>query len=148
MKTTRREFLHSSLSTLAGLTIVGFVSPTLISCGDDPTSSNTTDTGKSITVDVSALDTSGKAVRSDSPSGRPLIIIRRAGETFVTLLLICTHQACQGQDLSNSTSAISCRCHGSTFDLEGNVTKGPATVDLSSFPTVYDSSTKKVTITF
>lgn len=148
MNTTRRDFLQSSLNTLAGLTIVGFVSPMLVGCSDDPASSNTSDAGKSITVDVSALDASGKAVRTDSPSGRPLIIIRRAGDTYVTLLLECTHAGCQGTSLSNNTSGITCGCHGSTFDLDGNVTGGPAGRDLSSYVTVYDTVTKKVTITF
>ncbi len=148
MNTTRREFLQSSLSTLAGLTIVGFVSPTLIGCSDDPASSNNTDAGKTMTVDVSALDASGKAVRTSSPSGRPLIIIRRAGDTYVTLLLECTHAGCQGDSLSNSSSGITCGCHGSTFDLDGNVKSGPASSDLTGYTTVYEAATKKVTVTF
>lgn len=148
MNTTRRDFLQSSLSSLAGLTIVGFVSPMLIGCSDDPASSNTSDAGKSITVDVSALDASGKAVRTNSPSGRPLIIIRRAGDTYITLLLECTHAGCQGDSLSNSSSGITCACHGSIYDLDGNVTGGPASRDLSSYVIIYDTVTKKVTITF
>lgn len=148
MNVTRRDFLQSSLSAFAGLTIVGFVSPTLIGCGDDPASSNNSDAGQTMTVDVSALDANGKAVRTDSPSGRPLIVIRRASDRYVTLLLICTHQGCDGTDLSNSTVNIICGCHGSTFDLDGKVTGGPATNNLTSFATVYDASTKKVTITF
>jgi Rieske Fe-S protein len=148
MNTTRRDFLQSSLSALAGLTIVGFVSPTFIGCGDDPASSNNTDAGKTMTVNVTALDANGKAVRTNSPSGRPLIVIRRASDRYVTLLLVCTHQGCSGSDLSNSTVNIICGCHGSTFDLEGNVTGGPATSDLSSYSTVYDSVSKTVTITF
>lgn len=148
MNTTRRDFLQSSLSALAGLTIVGFVSPTFIGCGDDPTSSNNGDAGKTMTVDVSALDANGKAVRTNSPSGSPLIVIRRAGDRYVTLLLVCTHQGCKGTDLSNSTVNISCGCHGSTFDLEGNVTGGPASSDLTSYATVYQATTQTVTITF
>ncbi|HEY6171368.1 MAG TPA: Rieske (2Fe-2S) protein [Candidatus Kapabacteria bacterium] len=148
MNTTRRDFLQSSLSALAGLTIVGFVSPTFIGCGDDPASSNTSDAGKTMTVDVSALDANGKAVRTSSPSGRPLIVIRRASDRYVTLLLVCTHQSCSGTDLSNSTVSIICGCHGSTFDLEGNVTAGPATSDLSSFTTTYEAVSKTVTIAF
>ena len=148
MNTTRRDFLQSSLSALAGLTIVGFVSPIVIGCGDDPASSNNTDAGKTMTVDVSALDANGKAVRTSSPSGRPLIVIRRASDRYVTLLLVCTHQGCSGNDLSNTTVNIICGCHGSTYDLEGNVTGGPATNDLTSFATVYEATPKTVTITF
>lgn len=147
MNTSRRDFLQSSLSSIAGLTIVGFVSPLLFAGCSDPTSSST-DTGTSMMVDVSLLDASGKAIRTSSPSGRPLLVIRREGERFVTLYLECTHAGCSGDDLSNSTSGIRCACHGSTFDLDGNVTGGPASSDLTSFTTVYDSSAKQVTITF
>ena len=148
MNTTRRDFLQSSLSALAGLTIVGFVSPTFIGCGDDPASSNNTDAGKTMTVDVSVLDADGKAVRTSSPTGRPLIIIRRASDKYVTLLLFCPHEGCQGTNLSNTTAKITCGCHGSTFDLDGKVTKGPASSDLTSYTTVYDPISKIVTITF
>lgn len=146
MDTTRRDFLQSSLSALAGLTIVGFVSPVLTGCGDDPAGAN--DVGKTMTVDVSALDANGKAVRSSSPSGRPIIVIRRASDRYITLLLECTHAGCQGSSLSNSSSGITCGCHGSTFDLDGNVTGGPASQDLTEFITTYDATTKLVTITF
>lgn len=148
MNTTRRDFLQSSLSALAGITIVGFVSPTIIGCADDPASTNNTDAGKTMTVNVSALDANGKAVRTNSPTGRPLIVIRRDSNRYVTLLLVCTHQGCSGSDLSNSTSNIRCGCHGSTYDLEGHVTGGPATSNLASYTTVYESVTGIVTITF
>jgi len=149
METTRRKFLQSSLTTLAGITIVGFVSPTLTGCSDSPVDTGAgDDAGKSITVDVSSLDASGKAVRTSSPSGKSLIVIRRAGDTYVTLLLVCTHQGCSGTQISNSSSQLQCSCHGSTYDLDGKVTGGPATKNLTSFATVYDGATKKVTITF
>lgn len=123
METTRREFLQSSLTTLAGITIVGFVSPTLIGCSDSPVDTGAgDDAGKSITVDVSALDASGKAVRTSSPSGKPLIVIRRGGDTYVTLLLICTYQGCGGTQMSNSDVKLQYSCHGSMYDLDGKVT--------------------------
>ncbi len=38
---------------------------------------------------------------------------------------VCTHLGCITRYVSDE-SAIACPCHGSRFDLEGNVTHGPA----------------------
>ena len=38
---------------------------------------------------------------------------------------VCTHLGCITRQLSDE-GAIACPCHGSRFDLEGNVTHGPA----------------------
>ncbi len=38
---------------------------------------------------------------------------------------VCTHLGCITRYLSDE-AAIACPCHGSRFDLEGNVTNGPA----------------------
>lgn len=50
--------------------------------------------------------------------------IVREGQKLFALSSICTHRACK----VNSTAHRSfyCKCHGSTFDPEGKVTKGPA----------------------
>ncbi len=41
------------------------------------------------------------------------------------LSAVCTHLGCITRYVSDE-SAIACPCHGSRFDLEGNVTHGPA----------------------
>ncbi len=41
---------------------------------------------------------------------------------------ICTHRACKVQVQDDLT--FLCKCHGSRFDLDGKVTKGPAKRDL------------------
>lgn len=50
-----------------------------------------------------------------------------AGE-YVGLSAICTHQKCTLREVSNGK--IYCGCHGSEFDLEGNVLNPPATAAL------------------
>ena len=58
-------------------------------------------------------------------------IIRRDQQVFA-LSSICTHKGCKlrvADDLS-----FYCKCHHSTFDKDGHVTKGPAKRDLPRLP--------------
>ena len=43
----------------------------------------------------------------------------------------CTHQAC---DVKPSRGFLTCPCHGSTFDREGRVIRGPAEAPLARLP--------------
>ncbi|HEY8747890.1 MAG TPA: ubiquinol-cytochrome c reductase iron-sulfur subunit [Tepidisphaeraceae bacterium] len=63
----------------------------------------------------------------DKFRGDGFFIIRR-GRQITALSSICTHKGCKlrvADDLS-----FFCKCHGSTFDRDGRVTKGPAKTDL------------------
>ena len=51
-------------------------------------------------------------------------VIGGGGGVFA-LSAVCTHLGCITRFLSDER-AIACPCHGSRFDLEGNVTHGPA----------------------
>jgi Rieske Fe-S protein len=52
------------------------------------------------------------------------VVIRTSAETLAVLSNKCTHRGCILN--FNSSSGFECRCHGSGFDLHGNVTRGPA----------------------
>jgi Rieske Fe-S protein len=59
-------------------------------------------------------------------------LIRR-GERLVALSAFCTHRKCKLTAEPNRS--FYCKCHGSTFDLGGKVTEGPAKRDLAALPT-------------
>ena len=73
--------------------------------------------------------------RAGSPTDYPEGTVRfnREQKAFViggpggvyALSAVCTHLGCITRFLSDE-STIGCPCHGSRFDLEGNVTHGPA----------------------
>jgi len=61
--------------------------------------------------------------------GTPVFVAQPSEGTFVALAAICTHQGC---NLAPDGAQLACPCHGSTFALDGAVTRGPASEDLPS----------------
>lgn len=60
-----------------------------------------------------------------------LLVVKEKDQSYKALLMKCTHQ---GFRLTADKSGLHCNLHGSTFDLEGRVTNGPAAHALTSFP--------------
>jgi Rieske Fe-S protein len=58
-------------------------------------------------------------------------VVRR-GDKVLALSAICTHRKCALS--AKPDSSFYCKCHGSTFDPGGHVTKGPAKRDLPVLP--------------
>lgn len=59
------------------------------------------------------------------------ILIRRGNHGYIALSSTCTHRGCE---LESHPNSYECPCHGSRFDLEGQVQVGPATRNLDRFP--------------
>jgi nitrite reductase/ring-hydroxylating ferredoxin subunit/CheY-like chemotaxis protein len=53
----------------------------------------------------------------------PLYVLRLDGDRFAVLSPICTHQGCT---VDIQGPRLVCPCHGSTYDREGRVLRGPA----------------------
>ena len=58
----------------------------------------------------------------------PAVLVH-SQQGFSALSLVCTHLGCTVE--SNATG-FECPCHGSRYDLDGNLTNGPATHALDS----------------
>jgi cytochrome b6-f complex iron-sulfur subunit len=52
----------------------------------------------------------------------PAVVIRTASG-FIALSLVCTHLGCT---VESKPEGFTCPCHGSKFDPQGQVTRGPA----------------------
>jgi cytochrome b6-f complex iron-sulfur subunit len=143
---SRRDFLKMLGKSLASVTVVGFIAPIVNSCSTSPTGPGSQVAPFNISVDVSSLTQNNQALRTSTPDGNSLLIVRQSATSYITLLLICPHALCGGDTMSQYGSTIYCTCHGSTFSLTGQVTQGPAQSNLTTYSTVYDLATKKVTI--
>jgi Rieske Fe-S protein len=67
-------------------------------------------------------------------SDGPFFVARDEGGLYA-MSAVCTHQGCT---VDAETNGLSCACHGSTFDLDGGVTGGPATERLEHYELTID----------
>lgn len=72
---------------------------------------------------VADIPDGGALVVQDGPDGTPVVLVRHRDGEVVAFSAICTHKGCTVQA---ERSALRCPCHGSTFDLSGKNTGGPA----------------------
>ena len=116
----RREVLSLAGKT-TGLIIVGMALP---GC-QNPTGSPPE--GPVAAGNVSALSVGALLVMSN-------VVVARDANGIYAMSGVCTHAGCLMDDSSNSIAAgLSCPCHGSTFDGNGSVTRGPARLPLQHY---------------
>jgi cytochrome b6-f complex iron-sulfur subunit len=101
--------------------------------------SSSTPSSQPFTVDLgSQLTSVGSAV----VNGNVIVIRTATGNvpaSFDALSLVCTHQGCRvGYDQTNQV--LVCPCHGSVFNLQGQVLQGPAVQPLPKYTVTINSN--------
>lgn len=69
--------------------------------------------------------------------GREVLLARHAEEGVSAVSPICSHEKCTVA-YRRAVTRFECPCHGSFFDLDGNVLNGPATLPLRTWPAWLD----------
>lgn len=64
---------------------------------------------------------------------KPMIINRGEADDFYVVSAVCTHEECIIRRLDPTSRAMVCPCHGSAFEIDGQVRNGPAGFPLPSF---------------
>ena len=126
----RRELIKN----VAAGTITLFVVPAAFtSCEKDPIDpdDNNNPNDNTLTIDLTAtkygdLGSAGGFVQEGD------IIIINAGDEFIALSSICTHQGCTVSYDSGSNN-LPCPCHGSVYSTSGSVLQGPADAPLKKY---------------
>lgn len=72
---------------------------------------------------VTDIPAGGALVVTNGPGGNPVVLARPRDGEVVAFSAVCTHQGCT---VAATRSGIVCPCHGSTYDLTGKNTGGPA----------------------
>jgi len=104
---TRRGFLGALTAALAGVLLLGrYLSPTL------------RPKKVLLTVNQAELPANGALVYREAR-----VAVLRQGAQVYALSLVCTHLGCT---VSVTADDLVCPCHGSSFDRQGRVLKGPA----------------------
>lgn len=117
----------------------------LAACGggaqDDAAAPEPTVTGP---VALAALDDIpvGGAVSATAPGRKKVLLVRPTADEVVGLSAICTHQGCT---VVPDGDVLGCPCHGSVYELSGEVRRGPAEEPLAPFAvTVVDGQVMTV----
>ena len=71
----------------------------------------------------------------------PIYLHKVSEEEYTAFLMLCTHNDCE---LEATAKMLVCPCHGSEFDLKGEVTEGPAEKPLMEFDVVVSENEIKI----
>lgn len=72
----------------------------------------------------------GGAVSATGPDRKKVLLVRTTADEVVGLSAICTHQGCT---VVPDGEVLACPCHGSVYELTGEVRRGPAEKALAPF---------------
>jgi len=118
MEMNRRQFVLLTSALFVGCERQSDSVPTTAASEPVPTSAPATQE-----IDAGPLDEFGTDRVYDSHRDKGFFVIRRDDKLFA-MSSICTHKGCKVRVADDQ--AFYCKCHGSTFDKDGKVTKGPA----------------------
>ncbi|HEY8938093.1 MAG TPA: Rieske (2Fe-2S) protein [Cyclobacteriaceae bacterium] len=128
---TRREFLKDTCTACLGTAFLGFTFSQLTSCSPLPIY-KTNLANSSVTVPVSSFAESNLLIVRDLQVAYDILLVKKSTEEYNAIYMKCSHQE---NPVTATATGLFCSSHGSRFDLEGNVTKEPATAPLKKFKT-------------
>jgi len=158
MKITRREFFVKSASAIVVVSASGLISSVITSCSNNSTDPvNTTPlssiqgtvVNNEIAITLASSPIANKNTRAlvKYNNGNGAILAEHnSDDTYKALSGLCTHQSCIVSDFDGSNSVFVCPCHGSQFDLNGNVKQGPASNKLRTYSTRLENNSLIITL--
>ena len=136
---SRRKFVIDTLAGIGSITIGSFIIVNQVACSNDanPVTPNGQDI--SFLVDISLSENSALqvvggtlALSSNAIDSHGMLLYRQNENLVKVYSRNCTHANCTIDAYSSSGFSI-CSCHGSTYDLNGNVVEGPAENPLKQY---------------
>jgi Rieske Fe-S protein len=129
----RKTFLKKSVCTVATLAAAPLVS-LLEGCAPTALAVRASLTGNRVVLPVTSLpdldepNSYVKVYAAEFPN--PFLVFRKADGELLAVLSTCAHRGCEVRKLRTK---FECPCHGSEYDLCGNVIKGPASEPLDTY---------------
>lgn len=129
---SRREILGAASAVAAAGVLSGCGAEEMMMPMDTASQCKTIPTNPLVITDDGTLAV-GQARRIEYGSETPkdAIYLHRNANGFIALDERCSHAGCA---LAMTGGLYKCGCHGSQFNLDGTVSKGPATLPLLTFP--------------
>jgi cytochrome b6-f complex iron-sulfur subunit len=142
---SRRDLLKGLGVAIAG----GMLLEACAQQGSSLPSASTSMCGASLCIDLTeaanaALTQVNGALLIDS-SNDTIMVIRATDTTVIALSAICTHAGCS-MDFVPASHLLNCPCHGSQFDEDGQVVRGPARRALRGYTATLASNVITITL--
>ena len=132
----RREFISSSCK-ICLLGAAGFSLTQIVGCAITSSIYKTSITNGDLNVPLNLFDKSAMQIVRPAGWYYDVAVQKNPDNSYTALLLQCTHQENQ---LTPTGTGYHCSLHGSDFDKQGNVRKGPAEQPLHHFETSVNSN--------
>jgi cytochrome b6-f complex iron-sulfur subunit len=128
---TRKEFILR----LPILTTAPLLASVVSSCSASGATVRTSSVDGTVSIpalSLDGIDEPGEYARVYvNGETNPIYMFRRSNGSPAAVSGTCSHKGCTVRKTRNG---FECPCHGSEYDLEGHVTRGPASEALRSFP--------------
>jgi Rieske Fe-S protein len=131
----RKDFIKGTCGVCMALSSGFLTSAILASCKTPLGVIKTSSKDDIVTIPLSEFEKVDYKLIRVSNYSFDLAVQKNPDGTFTTLLLMCTHQS---NPLTKTGNNYYCTAHGSQFNHEGVVTKGPAEKNLIKLKTVTD----------
>lgn len=138
----RKDFIKSSCKACLGLALSGAVISLFEGCATMPVYKTKSVDGV-LSVPVAQFAETKMVLARTSQLDYDVLVQKRDDGTYTALYMRCSHQ---DQPLNATATGLYCTAHGSTFDLEGNVTKEPAINSLVKFKAVEENQSVNIYI--
>lgn len=131
----RREFIRSSCNACL-LAAAGYFLPTLAGCSPKYSVFKTEVVDEKLMLPLTTFGQSSMQIVRPKGWYYDIAVEKKEDGSYAALLLQCTHQENQ---LTPDGNGFHCTLHGSQFDKNGNVRKGPAERSLKHYDTYVDN---------
>jgi Rieske Fe-S protein len=140
---TRRNFIKQSCSLCVGAIGLGVLASQLSSCAPLPIYKAESDQDIINVPLTSFTELNNMVIVRNSKMDFDILVVKLANGNYNALLMKCTHQE---SSLTANKTGLFCSLHGSSFDLQGNVTKEPALQPLKKFTTLLTNASIQINI--
>ena len=104
----------------------------LTACGSEDPAPTTSGGSSGVRAALVRLDevAVGEAVEATDAEGGKVLVSRLSEDEVVAFSAVCPHQGCT---VAPDGEQLACPCHGSQFELDGSLKRGPAEKGLTPY---------------
>lgn len=135
-------FLGTAFSSTLGKSWSSVYAATFTPSSEDPTFRINVSDYPALSEEIGSVRLGVCTVDSaEFPAGRYYpVIINRDSTGFYVVDSMCKHAGCVVAKFDTGNFAMRCPCHGSMYDITGEVIEGPATSGLNALPFSFDGT--------